>query len=321
VGIILFFGVIIALEFFNIFSLFSVSGILFDFVLFNPLGLLFPMLAIGFAYLLNCRFFEHNFYAEKFEKKIKTEKTYIRSNLSFLNRFGIIGEIMSLEMKVIWRHKRARNTLYIIPIFLLYGLLFYTNEHYIHSYGWLFFCAMLMTGAGMLIFCQWIISMNSAHFDSLMTRNISIRSYISANFFLIQAANILCFIVTIPYFLFGKEIALVHFAAFLYNCGVNAFLLIYFATYSTKRIDLSAGSAMNFQGVSFKNFLIVIPIMFFPMIIVWIFSVLNLANIPLIIFSVLGIIGIVFQKQLITASVNKFNARKYAMCDGFRQME
>jgi hypothetical protein len=180
---------------------------------------------------------------------------------------------------------------------------------------------MFMTGAGMLIFGQWVISMNSSHFDSLMTRNISIRSYLTANLYLMQATNVLCFILTIPYFLFGKEIALAHFVAFLFNCGVNAFLLIYFSTYSTKRIDLSGGSAMNFQGVSFKNFLVVIPIMFFPMIVVGIFSFFKIANIAIIIFAIMGILGLVFQKQLITACVHKFNARKYAMCEGFRQME
>jgi hypothetical protein len=320
-GVVLSFGAIIALEYFKIFSLYTASEILFDFIVFNPMGLLIPMLAIGFAYLLNCQYFEKNYYAEKFDKKIKTEKIYSQTNLSFLNRFGTIGEIISLEMKVIWRHKRARNTLYVVPFFFLYGLIFYTNDMYAQSYGWIFFCAMFMTGAGMLIFCQWIIGMNSAHFDSLMTRNISIRFYLTANLYLILAVNVLCFIITIPYFLFGKDIALIHIAAFLYNCGVNAFLLIYFATFNTKRIELSVGSAVNFQGVSFKNFLVVIPIMFLPMIIVGIFSIFNIANIALIIFSVMGILGLVFQKQLITVCVNKFNARKYVMCEGFRQME
>ena len=320
-GVILAFGVVILLEYFKIFSLFAVSGILFDFILFNPFGLLVPVVAVGLAYSLNRSFFDKNYYVEKFEKKIKTEQTYNRSNLAFLNRFGIIGEIMSLELKLIWRHKRSKNVLYMLFFFLFYGLIFYTNDLYANSYGWVFFCAMIMTGAGMLLFCQWIISMNSSHFDSLMTRNISIRSYLTANYCLIQASNILTFILTTPYFLFGKTIALTQIAAFLFNCGVNAFLLIYFATYNTKRIELSTGSAMNFQGVTFKNFLVVLPIMFVPMMMIGIFSLFKVANIALIIFSIMGIIGLLFQKQLITLCVNQFNKRKYAMCEGFRQIE
>jgi len=151
-GVVLFLGAIVALEFFNIFSLFSVSTTLFDFILFNPFGLLIPLIAIAIAYLLNRWFFAKNYYAENFEEKINTKKSYSDSNLSFLNRFGIVGEIMALEMKLIWRHKRTKNALYMILFFLFYGLLFYTNEYY--KDGMIFFCAMFVTGAGMLIFCQ-----------------------------------------------------------------------------------------------------------------------------------------------------------------------
>jgi hypothetical protein len=279
------------------------------------------LFAVAAAYLLNQSFFSQNYYAEKFEEKIKKDKVYAKSNLTFFNRFGTIGEIMALELKLIWRHKRTKNALYMTALFLVYGLLFYTNKVYQDMNGFLFFCAMIITGAVMLLFCQWIISMNSTHFDSLMTKNLSIRSYLSANLYLILAANVLCFIITMPYFLLGKQIALLHLAALLYNCGVNAFLLIFFASFSTKRIDISVRSAMNFQGVTIKNFIVILPIMFFPMLFVGLFSLFNKTDVALIIFSILGILGLIFHKQLITMCVNQFNRRKYALCEGFRQAE
>jgi xanthosine utilization system XapX-like protein len=102
---------------------------------------------------------------------------------------------------------------------------------------------------------------------------------------------------------------------------VNTFLLTYFATYNTKRIELSHGSALNYQGTTFKNFLIVLPLMFIPMIIVGIFALFSMANVALTILAVLGVLGLLFQKQLITLCVNQFNRRKYALCEGFRQTE
>lgn len=320
-GVIIFFALIIVLDFFHIFSLFKISELIFNFVIFNPFGLIIPIGAVMAAYHLNHWFFSTYYYAEKFDLKVSTNKSYGDSNLSFLNRFGSIGDIMGLIMKLVWRHKRTKNALYMTAIFLFYGLLFYTNEYYHQQYSWLFFCAMFITGAVMLIFCQWIIAMNSTHFDSLMTKNISIRSYITANIYLILAGNILCFVLTLPYFLYGKEIAWVHLAAILYNCGVNAFLLVFFGTYSSKRIDLSVRSVANYQGVTIKNFIVVLPVLFFPMLFVGLFSLFSMANIALISLSVLGILGLVFQKQLITMCENQFNRRKYAMCEGFRQAE
>lgn len=321
IGVIAFFAAVIALEFFNIFSLFSLSETIFNFIILKPYGLAFSFCAVYAVYLLNRWFFSQNFYAEKFEKQVKTEKSYTEKNLSFLNRFGIVGDIMALEMKLIWRHKRSKNMLYMAIFFLFYGLLFYTNDLYANRQGFLFFSAMFMTGIITLLFGQWIIGWNSSHFDSLMTRNFSVRAYLSANLYLMLAGNIACFVLTMPYFLLGKHIAILHIAAFLYNSGVNTFLMTYFATYNTKRIDLMSKSALNYQGTTFKNFLIVLPLMFFPMIVVGVFALFSATNMALIILSILGIVGLLFQKQLITLCVNKFNRRKYALCEGFRQTE
>jgi len=316
-----FFGIIILFEHYQIFSLYKLSCVVFDFILLNHFGLIISIGAVGVAFLLNLWFFSNNYYAENFDPKIKTEKNYNRSNLSFLNRFGIIGEIMALELKLIWRHKRTKNLLFVGILFLLYGFIFYTNDIYANNYGMLFFCAMLMTGAVTFLFGQWIISWNSSHFDCLMTRNFSIRSYLTANLYLMLAGNLVCFILTLPYFFFGKNIAIVHLAAFLFNSGVNTLLLTFFATYYTKRIDLSIKSALNYQGTSFKNFLVVLPIMFFPMMFVGIFAIFSATNIALLTLSVMGVLGLLFQKQLITMCVNQFNKRKYILCEGFRQAE
>jgi hypothetical protein len=320
-GVIAFFGLIIALEYYKIFSLFSVSCVLFDFVVLNPFGLIVPLMAIAAVYFLNHQFFAQNFYAEEFEKKIKTAKNYGASELSFLNRFGTIGDIMALIMKLVWRHKRTKNFLFMVPLFLLYGLIFYTNDRYAHSSGWIFFCALFMTGAIGISFGQWLISWNGTHFDSLMTKNIPVRAYLSATFYLMLSSIIISFILTMPYFLFGKEIAIIHTAALLYNLGINTFLLTYFATYNTKRIDLAVRSTMNMQGTTYKNFLILLPMMLFPVLLIAFFALFSKTNIALIVISVLGILGLVFQKQLITICVNQFNRRKYVLCEGFRQSE
>jgi hypothetical protein len=321
VGVVVAFGAIIAMEYYQLFSLFAISGIFFDFIVLNPFGLLAPILAVGLIYSLNHRFFAQNFYVERFDKQIRTEKYYTTSHFSFLNRFGIIGEIMALNIKLIMRHKRTKSLLYFLPVFLCYGLIFYTNEYYMNSYGYILFCAILMIGAATIPFGQWIIGWNSSHFDCFMTRNFSIRNYISASLNLMLAGNIICFILTLPYFLYGKNIAIAHIVAFLFNAGVNNFLLIYFATYKTKRIDLSNRSVMNFQGTTFWNFLIVIPVMFFPMILVGLFAMFSKTNIALIILSIMGVVGLLFQKQMVTLCVNQFYRRKYALCEGFRQAE
>jgi hypothetical protein len=311
-------GGIAALEYFQIFSLFQLSKILFGLIVLKPLGLLLPLIAILIAYLLNKWFFAQNYYAETFNKQAEGDKIY-NANLSFLQRFGIVGELMSLEIKLILRHKRTKSILYMSGFFLLYGLLFYTNPIYAKSSGMLFFVAMFITGLLMFLYGQWVVSWDSSHFDSLMTRNIPIRTYLEANYYLLLSFNVLCFVLTTPYFYFGKQIIFMHLAAFIFNVGVNIYLLLFMSTFNTKRIDLTQSSAMNYQGTTFKSFLIVMPILFLPIFIVWVLTTFASITAALWTLTVFGTLGILFRKHLITICVNQFNRRKYALAEGFRE--
>lgn len=324
-GLLTFLGVlsvlfaIAALEYFKILSLFKFSMSLYGIIILKTYGMLLPLAFVAIAYLLNRWFFAQNYYPENFNSKIKGDMTVTRE-LTFLNRFGVIGEVISLELKLILRHKRTRSILIMSVFFLFYGLLFYTNKTYANS-SFLFFVAMFMTGVLMLMFGQWIISWDSSHFDSMMTKNIPIRTYLNANYYLLIAFNIICFVLTTPYFFFGKNIIYLHLTAFLFNMGVNVYLLLFFATYNTRKIDLSKSSAMNYQGTTYKNFLIILPLMFVPIIILSLLTYIISQAAALWTLALLGLAGILFQKQLITLCVNQFNKRKYKMAEGFRQGE
>jgi len=313
-------GCIAALEYFKVFSLFNLSQKLYGFILLNPLGLIFPLFTVGLAFSLNKWFFSQNYYPERFDFKMKGDKVYT-AELSFLNKFGVVGDLISVELKLILRHKRTKSILYMSCFFLFYGLIFYTNDLYAKSNSMLFFVAMFVTGLLMFMYGQWVVSWDSSHFDSLMTRNIPVRTYLNANYYMLVAFNIICFVLTTPYFFFGLKIMYMHLAAFIFNVGVNVFLLLFLSTFNTKRIDLSKTSAMNYQGTTFKSFLIVIPIMFIPMLIVGILSTLTSITVALWTLSVMGLAGILFRNSLITVCVNQFNRRKYKLAEGFREGE
>lgn len=311
-------GGFVGLEYLHLFSLSAISKAIFGFVVFNPVGLIIPVAALLFAFVLNSWFFKQNYYPESFDRKLQASHT-ATTDLSFLNRFGIIGELIGVQLKLMLRHKRTRSLLVMSVLFLCYGLLFYNNSHY--GSGMRFFCAMFVTGILMFIYGQWSISWDSAHFDSILTKNIPARTYVLSNYYLMLAFNIICFVLTTPYFLFGMQIAYLHLTAFLFNIGVNSILLLFLSTYNTKRVDLSKSSAMNYQGTTYKSFLIVLPILFFPM--VWVNALLLFTSLSVALWSLasLGIAGLLFRRQLLTLCVNQFNKRKYAMAEGFRESE
>mgnify|MGYP001347555988 CR=1 FL=1 len=322
VGILAFIAILLglgALEFFKIFSLFTVSAQVFNFLIENSFGWILVLIFSSFAYFANRWFFAQNYYPETFERAAKKESIE-KQNFSFMERFGRIGDLLSLQVKLILRHKRVRNALYLGILFLFYGFIFYPFEEY-RKPGYLMFTAIFITVIGMIMFGQWIINWDGAHFDFLMTRKISTRTYIRANYFLLLSLSVISFILTTPYFFFGEEILIYHSVAILYNIGINTHVYLFGATYNKKRLELAQGSAMNMQGVSIKNFIVLIPLLVVPMLIIGIFSLFSATNIALIILASIGLLGIIFTKQLLEVTEKQFLKRKYELCDGFRKKE
>ncbi len=109
---------ITALEYFKVFSLFDHSMVIFNFIILRSFGIgIILLFAIG-AYLLNLRFFSKNYYSEKFNEKLVKSKT-ATTDITIFNRFGVIGEIITLEIKLILRHKRTRSILMLSSIFFI----------------------------------------------------------------------------------------------------------------------------------------------------------------------------------------------------------
>ena len=101
----------------------------------------------------------------------------------------------------------------------------------------------------------------------------------------------------------------------------NAFLLIFTATFNNKRIDLSARSMFNYQGTTYKSFLIILPVMFFPMLITFILANFLSFNMILLVLGLLGLSGVVSIPYQMKLCTQQFVRRKYALAEGFRESE
>ena len=96
-------------------------------------------------------------------------------------------------------------------------------------------------------------------------------------------------------------------------------MLLLFGTFNRKRIDLSKGSAMNYQGTSASQFLIMIPLMVFPILLHWPFRSLGIPNIGLVVIGGLGVVGLLSHRYILRILVQQFEKQKYKMAQGFRQ--
>ena len=115
-------GTLFSLNYFNVLSLSEVvsNGIIA--VINYPVFILIPILILIGLYAYNFKILKQKLYLDNsLKSKSQEVKT---SDLAWTRRFGDVAPFMQLDLKLIWRNKRPRASIFIMIIGLLYGLFF-----------------------------------------------------------------------------------------------------------------------------------------------------------------------------------------------------
>lgn len=305
------------LNYFNIFSLDSISSSLFNSVSNGPvLPIILLCLLVG-IYLLDFDLLRGSLHLESLEKS-KKEKVYSGDQLLFLNKFGTIGELMALEIKLILRNKRPKSLLTMSFFFLFYGLIFYGNETHMEGFIMLIFVGIFVTGSMVLNYGQFSFSWESSYFDFMLTKRINLEEYITAKYYLFAISIMASFIITIPYAFFGWKIILINLACAVFNIGVNSLSMFYFVGKNPKRIDISKSTVFNYEGVGAAQFVMIIPIIVAPILIYWLVSLIAGSWGGIAAIALIGVLSMLFRTSLIKLFVQRFLNNKYSVSSSLR---
>jgi hypothetical protein len=305
------------LDQFKIVNFQAISSHVFMQVIENPLWLLAGISLFAMAYYLNFQLLYKHFSLEDFGKGESNQRSSLE-NLTYLDRFGKIGTFALLELKMYVRNKRTRTMLFMLPLYLLYGLIFYTKPSYLEMNGFLIFIGLFISGGFMMSFGLYFFAWESGHFDLMLTANNTYKDYIKAKYFLMLSTSTIIFLLSTFYVFFGIKILIINAVCFLFNIGVNSLLLLNFATNNSKHMDLSKGSAFNYQGVGGQHFVLTIPLLVLPILIHLPFRLLGQPNIGLALIGALGIVGLLFREKLLDLITRRFIGKRYFMSEGFR---
>ncbi|MFW5657506.1 MAG: DUF5687 family protein [Cyclobacteriaceae bacterium] len=295
-----------------------ISSNVFMQIIGQPLWLLAGLSLFAMAYYLNFQLLYKHFSLEDFGKGGSSQKSSLE-NLNYLDRFGKMGSFALLELKMYVRNKRTRTMLYMAPLFLLYGLLFYTKAEYLEMNGFLIFVGLFISGGFMMSFGLYFFAWESGHFDLMLTANNTYKDYIKAKYALMISISSIIFLLSILYIFFGVKILIINSACFLFNIGVNSLLLLYFATNNNKYMDLSKGSAFNYQGVGGRHFVLMIPLLVVPIFIYLPFGLMGHADVGFAFIATLGVLGILFREKMLDFITRRFISKRYTMAEGFRK--
>lgn len=305
------------LDYFGYFSITDLFGSFFTLVLTYPVLFLIPVALAFLTYFMLFKDLQRNMFLDAYLQEERSEfKAY---DLAWTNRFGGLAPFLQLDLKLLWRSKRARNTVIVCLLFLAYGLIFYTNPE-LRDSSMLVFVGIFITGIFVINFGQFVPSWDSAYYSMLMTQNMPLKQYLESKAILMYISIGILAVLSTAYLYFGLDILWINISCAIYNMGVNVPLILYFGSMNKKRIDLDNGNFFNYQGTGAAQWLVSFPLILIP-IIIWVlvksFFGLHAANIVLI---VLGIIGLALRNEIITMIANKYRDNKYKMLAGFKEV-
>ncbi|PKH50058.1 hypothetical protein CXF68_04760 [Tenacibaculum sp. Bg11-29] len=310
-------GSIFALDYFQLvsFSELVSNGILA--ITKNPVLILVLIAILIILYYYNYIILKNKLYVDSaVDTKIEEAKP---TDLAWTNRFGDIAPFMQLDLKLLMRNKRSKSTLPILVIGLLYGLFFYPQPEYADKEFFFAFIGIFSTGAFLINFGQFIPAWDSGYYKMLMSQNFKYERYLKSKFTLMAISVIILFVLGIPYVYFGWKILVAHFAAAIYNIGVNSHVIMYGGSFNRKKINLDQKAAFNYQGTGAVQWLIGIPLMVVPMALFAFVNWLVNFEVAITVLIVLGLTGIVLHEKLMKAITKTYVAKKYAMINAFDQ--
>lgn len=302
---------------FEIFNLAGFIGEGFDAVYSNPVYAIIFLVLLVFLYNFNYKQLRNEVYLDALiSQEVKFAKS---ADLSFTDRFGDIAPFIKNDLRLMMRNKRTKSSLWMLLMGLLYGLVFYTQPIYADMEVIFVLVGIFSTGIFLMNFGQFIPAWDSSYYKMLMSQNIKYERYLTSKFMLMTISIVVLFVLGIPYVYFGWKILAVHFAAMIYNIGVNTHVILFGGSFNRKKINLDEKAAFNYQGTGAVQWLIGIPLMLFPMGLFWLISWLINFESAVITLLILGFAGIAFHKNLMTMITKKYQESKYKMIHAFNQ--
>jgi hypothetical protein len=304
-------------QYFNWFDLPGFIGQGFDAVYQSPfLVIVFLALLIG-LYAINYKQLRNEVYLDALISEQTKEVN--SSDLSFTEKLGDLAPFIKNDLRLMWRNKRTKSSVWMIVMGLLYGLFFYPNPDYADKEFMYVLVGVFSTGTFLINFGQFIPAWDSGYYNMLMSQNFKYERYLKSKFTIMTISVVALFVLGIPYVYFGWKVLLVHFAAMIYNVGVNTHVILYGGTFNRKKINLDEKAAFNFQGTGAVQWIIGIPLMLLPMAIFGLINWLISFEIATATIAIMGFTGIALHKKLMTAITKKYIANKYVMIHAFNQ--
>lgn len=266
---------------------------------------------LWYLYRLNYGYFHQALYLDDLVQK-KEETVYLKE-YTWLNRFGLMGIFLKNDLRLLFRNKRARTTLWMSLMFLAYGLLFFGNPVYKDSRTFLIFASLFIPGGFLFAFGGFVPSWDSSYYPLMMSQNIRYRDYLASKWWLMVFATLAAMLLSAPYLFMGAKYYYAILAGGAYNIGVNAYIVLLGGAYTKTPIDLESAKKIfgDKKAFNLKTLLLTIPQIIVPIFIFYLFAFLFDEGIGFLALSLTGLLGLLLRNTMFSIIEKAYKEEKY----------
>ncbi len=267
------------------------------------------LLPLGLAYWLGRHLSAHLNLEQlsAFDRGLK-----IHSSFGLFGKYGIVGQLVDLELRLVARNKRARQYFITGLIFVLFPLYAFSGDSD-PSPEMMLLVAWLVTGMVTLNHAQLLLSWNSLHFDFLLTRGKGVQNMMRAKYYAMCIFCVLPFVLSLPYAFKFPFYAIAAFVMLPMHLSFSVYVYMLVATITALRVDPNEGSLMNMNGFGMVHYLIVIPIALAPVAVYGMSYWAGGTNFALLFTAGLGYLLFALHKPIIGLIVQLFNRSRYRL--------
>jgi len=283
----------------------------------NVWAFLAVLAGIGLMWWVNSRVIRRLIYDELNKTEDSTVRVKKLSEYKFLDRYGLVGEYMRLELKLMLRNKICRKSLITIvcAVAVISAVIGFTDIYDgALSEFWVLYNYVIVV----LLSFSTLMGYEGNYMDGLMTRRESIFALLRAKYALYTAALIVPFLLMLPGVVTGKQTLLQSVSWLLFTAGPVSFCFFQVAVYNNRTVDLNAKmTARSNQGTGLQQ-LMAFAAFFLPAVV---YAPLGLAfgeTVARWALIVLGLGFILTSRLWIRNVYRRLMQRRYQNMEGFR---
>ncbi len=239
------------------------------------------------------------------------------SQFTFLERFGLTGEYLKLELKSIMRNKAIRGRVVMsLGLMVMFSSLITFTEIYDQKFFlnfWCFYCFAIY-GATTL---TKVMGPEGNYIDLLMTQRENILMLLRAKYFFHVAILLVPFLIMLPAVISGKFSLLMMLAYLLITSGMVYILLFQLAVYNKQTLPLNQKMTGKNNMESGFQLLFELTAMFLPIVFVMLLMLFLSDTVAYIVMSVVGLALTLTFPMWLRNIYHRMMSRKYVNMEGF----